>query len=199
MKELGSGTGFGDVDPQGTWNVDTSIREFSFEDSTGTFVGFRIAEELSNIGATEAVGRIPAVTGQLVVEGAAITAASFEADATTLTTDDGRRDDKARGALGVSENPTLSFVLTSPIELGSEPVVDDTYTATATGDLTINGVTNSVEVAIQAVLDISGVLVVTGTFDVQLPDYDVEAPSATIVLSVSETATVEFQLLLSHA
>ena len=43
----------------GTWTVDTSIGEFSFEDSTGTFVGFRVQEELCGIGSTTAVGRTP--------------------------------------------------------------------------------------------------------------------------------------------
>ena len=41
----------------GLWTVNTSIGEFSYEDSTGTFVGFRVDEELAGIGSTTAVGR----------------------------------------------------------------------------------------------------------------------------------------------
>ena len=37
-----------------SWTVDTSIGTFSFEDSSGTFVGFRVQEELSGIGSTTA-------------------------------------------------------------------------------------------------------------------------------------------------
>lgn len=187
----------GDVDAQGLWVVDTAVREFSFEDSTGTFVGFRIDEELSGVGATEAVGRIPTVTGELVVEGSTITAATFDADATTLTTDDGRRDRRARAAMGAEAHPTISFVLAAPVELGEEPVPGTTYEVTASGALTVNGVSDDVEVPLQAQLDDSGVLVVTGSFEVLLSDHDVTAPSAPIVVSVSDRATVELQLLLT--
>jgi len=46
-----------------TWAVDTTVGEFSYEDSTGTFVGFRVDEELSGLGSTTAVGRTPDVSG----------------------------------------------------------------------------------------------------------------------------------------
>ena len=52
----------------GTWTVDTSVGEFSYEDSTGTFVGFRVDEELAGLGSTTAVGRTPAVSGTVTIE-----------------------------------------------------------------------------------------------------------------------------------
>ena len=42
------------------------------------------------------------------------------------------------------------------------------------------------------------VVVLTGSFDIALSDFDVEAPSAPIVVSVSDTATVELQLFLTR-
>lgn len=42
-------------------------------------------------------------------------------------------------------------------------------------------------------------MVVTGSVDVALSDFDVTAPTAPIVLSVADTATVELQLYLSPA
>ncbi|MEZ5296597.1 MAG: YceI family protein [Ilumatobacteraceae bacterium] len=101
----------------GAWTVDTSIGEFSFEESTGTFVGFRVKEELSGICSTTAVGRTPAVSGSLVIEGSTISEVAIEADMTQLTTNDSRRDDRAQGALNTSTNPTATFVLTEPITL----------------------------------------------------------------------------------
>ena len=80
----------------GTWTVDTSIGTFSFEDSTGTFVGFRVQEELSGIGSTTAVGRTPEVSGTLTIDGTTVTAVSVEANMNAITTNDRRRDDNAR-------------------------------------------------------------------------------------------------------
>lgn len=122
---------------QGTWTVTTDAQPYSLEDSTGTFVGFRIAEELSRVGAATAVGRTPEVT------------------------------------------------------------VGEVVGATAVGDLTVNGVTQPVEVPLEAGVADNGLLVVTGTIDVLLSDYGVTAPSAPIVVSVSDEETVEIQLYLT--
>ncbi|MDE0237453.1 MAG: hypothetical protein OXN95_09545, partial [bacterium] len=43
----------------GQWIVDMSIAEFNYDESAGTFVGFRVEEELASIGSTTAVGRTP--------------------------------------------------------------------------------------------------------------------------------------------
>ena len=71
-------------------------REFSFEDSTGTFVGFRVQEELTGIGSTTAVGRTPEVSGTMTIDGTTVTAVSVEANMDAITTNDSRRDDNAR-------------------------------------------------------------------------------------------------------
>lgn len=189
------GTG-GSVGVAGQWTVDTGAIDFSREDGTGTFVGFRIEEELSTIGSTEAVGRSPAVAGSLTIEDATVSSASFAGDMAELTTDDPRRDDRARGALG---DGTVAFELTEPIDLGEVPDVDETVEVEATGELTINDVTDEVTVPLTASLSESGLLVVTSSFEVALSDHDVEAPSAPIVLSVADVATVEVQLFLSRS
>ena len=41
-----------DGDVSGTWSVDTDTGDFDYESATGTFAGFRIAEELAGIGST---------------------------------------------------------------------------------------------------------------------------------------------------
>jgi hypothetical protein len=52
-----------------------------------------------------------------------------------------------------------------------------------------------VDVVLQAAVIETGLLI-TGSTDVMLSDYGVEVPSAPIVLSVSDVATVEWQLFL---
>jgi hypothetical protein len=56
----------------GTWKVDTSIG--SFADSTSSFVGYRVQEQLAGIGPNTAVGRTPNVSGTLTLSGTTVTA-----------------------------------------------------------------------------------------------------------------------------
>jgi polyisoprenoid-binding protein YceI len=96
---------------EGSWVVDTATGEFDFESATGTFAGFRIEEELASIGSTTAVGRTGDVTGSITIEGTTLTAASFEVDMTTITTNESGRDDRVQEALETADNPTGSFTL----------------------------------------------------------------------------------------
>ncbi|MEM9747299.1 MAG: YceI family protein [Actinomycetota bacterium] len=188
-------SGAGSLD--GVWNVDTSIGEFSYEDSTGTFVGFRIAEELRGIGSTDAVGRTPAVTGSLVVDGTTITDVSIEADMTAITTDDSRRDDAVRDALDTDTIPTATFVLTEPIELDDSALDGAPIVADAVGDLTVHGVTASVTIPLDAQL-VDDTIVVVGSLEIVFADYGVELPSAPIVLSVDDRGPIELQLFFTR-
>ena len=184
-------------DVNGDWTVDTSIGEFSFEDSTGTFVGFRIGEELTSVGETEAVGRTPNVTGTVTIDGQTVTATSIEADMTAITTDIGQRDGAARRALDTTNFPTATFELTEPIDLGADPASGEPISATAVGDMTIHGVTNPVEVAIDAQL-VGDTIAIVGSTDVVFADYDVSAPSAPVVVRLDDFGIIEFQLFLTR-
>ena len=188
------GTGAG-VD--GTWTVDTSIGEFSFEDASSSFVGFRVAEELASIGATEAVGRTPEVAGSIEIEGTALVDATIEADFTAIVSNDDRRDNKIQGALETSQFPTATFVLTEPADFGTIPGEGESVSVTAKGDLTVHGITNSIEMPLEARL-VDGVIVVIGSTEIVFADYDVEAPSAVIVLSVEDRGQIELQLFFTR-
>lgn len=179
----------------GTWKVDTTSGDFDFESATGTFAGFRIEEELSGVGSTEAVGRTGDVSGSFTIEGTTVTAASFEVDLTTITTDEPMRDRRVQDALETSTHPTATFVLSQPIQLGDDAADGSTVEVDADGELTIHGVTQSVTVPLQARL-VDGTVVVVGSVDISFADYDVEVPSSMRVLSVDDHGTVEFQLLL---
>jgi polyisoprenoid-binding protein YceI len=182
----------------GTWSVDTSVGEFSYEDSTGTFVGFRVDEELSGIGSTTAVGRTPDVTGTLALEGTTITAVTIEADMTAITTNESRRDDKVQSALATDEFPTATFVLTEPIALGAAATNGEPISVTATGDLTIHGGTTQVTIPLEAQL-VDENIVVVGSLDIVFADYGVSVPSAPIVVSAEDHGVVELQLFFAKA
>lgn len=182
---------------EGTWKVDTTSGEFDFESATGTFVGFRIKENLASIGSTTAVGRTGAVSGSMTITGTEVTAASFEVDLTTITTNESLRDRRVQEALETSRFPTATFTLTSPIELGADAASGGKISVTAKGDLTIHGVTKAVEFPLEAQL-VEGTAVVVGSIQVTFSDFGVEVPSAPIVLSVDDFGTLELQLLLTR-
>lgn len=181
----------------GTWTVDTSIGEFSYEDATGSFVGFRIAEELSGIGDTEAVGRTPDVTGTITIDGASISAVTIEAEMTTITTNESRRDDNVQSSLDTDEFPTATFVLTEPIELPAAAESGEQIAVDAIGELTIHGVTQSVTFPLEAQL-VDDTIVVVGSLDITFADYDVDLPSAPVVISVDDHGPIELQLFFTR-
>ncbi len=181
----------------GAWQVDTSIGSFTFEDATATFVGFRIKEVLGTIGETEAVGRTPEVSGTMEIAGSTITAVDVEANMDALVTNDSRRDSRARGALDTSQFPTATFTLTAPIDLGQVPADGEPITTTASGELTISGVTNPAEFEIEAQRE-GDLIIVVGSTTVTFSDYGVEVPSAPIVLEVEDSGIIELQLWFSQ-
>lgn len=181
----------------GAWTVDTSIGEFSFEEATSSFVGFRIDEVLGSIGATQAVGRTPAIAGGLIVEGSVIDDVVIEADLTQIVTNNSRRDNAVQGALNTTEFPTATFELTDPIDLGSVPQDGESFATTGTGALTINGITQPIEIPLEG--QVSGDLViVVGSVNITFADWDVNVPSSPAVVSVEDNGPLELQLIFTR-
>jgi polyisoprenoid-binding protein YceI len=195
-----AGVPAGDDTLPADWRIVTDAVAYDLDAGTGTFVGFRIAEELTTVGDTEAIGRTPAVEGSVSLEGTTLVAASIIADLTALTTDIRQRDGATQRALNTTTNPTTTFTLTEPVDLGTDPVVGEPISVEATGELTLNGVTQPVTATLDAVLlDGAAGLLVAGSFPLTLADHDLVAPSAPVVVSVADTATVELQLYLDPA
>ena len=163
-------------------------------DPASSFAGYRIGEELASIGTTTAVGRTDEVEAALTFEGSSVTALEVTVDMTTLQSDRSRRD-QALGSRGLETDqfPTASFVLSEPVDLGGAPVEGEAIAATAEGDLTLHGVTNSITMALEGEL-VAGTMVVVGSTDVVLTDYAIEAPTGFSVLSINEVGTIEVQL-----
>jgi len=180
----------------GSWAVDTSLG--SFADFSDSWVGYRVDETLAGNRANTAVGRTADVSGTLAMSGTQITAVEIAADLTTLKSDDNRRDGQLqRQALETARFPQATFKLTSPIELGATPVEGKTITATATGELTLHGVTKTVQVPIEARLS-GDVVTVVGSLEIQFADYSVDQPTSFAVLSIEDHGTMEFQLHFRH-
>ena len=149
-------------------------------------MGYRVEEELANIGAATAVGRTPGVTGSLTFDGTTVAAAEFSADLSTLQSDRAQRDGQLhRQALETDTYPTATFTLTQPIDLGAVPADGQVVEATATGELTIHGTTKSVQIPLEARLS-GNVVTVTGSIDIVFADYGISRPSSFMVLSIAD-------------
>jgi polyisoprenoid-binding protein YceI len=123
-----------------------------------------------------------------------ISAVDVTVDMTTLQSDDDRRDGQLRRqSIETDRFPTSTFRLTSPIELGAVPADGSSISATATGELTLHGVTKAVEVPIQATLA-GDVVTVTGQIEILFADYDIDRPTSFLVLSIEDHGIMEFQL-----
>lgn len=163
-------------------------------DQADSFAGYRIGEELASIGTATAVGRSSDIEASLTFAGSAVTEFTVTVDMTTLQSDRSRRDGAlASRGLETAQFPTASFVLTEPIDLGAAPADGDTVAATAVGDLTLHGVTNSISMALEGSL-VGGIMVVVGSTEVALTDYAIEAPTGFSVLTIEEVGTIEVQL-----
>lgn len=183
---------------EGTWTVDTSIGEFSFAEASASFAGFRINEELAGIGEAEAVGRTPDVAGTMVFEGTTLAATTIEADLTGIVTNESRRDNRVQSALDTGDFPIATFELSEPIDLGAVPAEGEPVLVTAVGEMTIHGITNPIQMPLEAQL-VGDLIVVVGSTEIVFADYDVTVPSAPVVLSVEDRGTLEIQLLMARA
>jgi polyisoprenoid-binding protein YceI len=180
----------------GTWSVDISIGSFS--DFSDSWVGYRVDETLAGNKANTAVGRTPDVTGTLTLDGTKITSVDITADLTTLESDDRRRDGQLRQqGIQTAQFPQATFKLTKPTDLGSAPVDGATINATATGELTLHGVTKTVQLPIRARLS-GDVVTVVGSLEIQFADYSIDRPTSFAVLSVEDHGTIELQLHFRH-
>jgi polyisoprenoid-binding protein YceI len=193
------GTGDGSSDEvagvDGTWTVDQSVG--SFADFSGTWAGYRFDEELVGIGGNTAVGRTPDVTGTMTVADGAVTAVDVDVDLRTLDSDSDRRDGALRTrGLESDRFPTATFTLTEPVTLPAGLTDGERATVTATGELTIHGVTNEAAVELQAELR-GDAGVVVGNAPIALADYGIDPPTGLSVLSISDDGTFEFQLFFA--
>lgn len=183
----------------GVWTVDTSIGTADYPFDDRSYVGYRVTEELASIGANTVVGRTPGVSGRLEIAGAQILAVDILADFTRLESDSNGRDSTLRTqSLETATFPEATFELTEPVDLGTVPISGETISVDAVGELTLRGVTNTITVPLEATL-VGDTIVVVGRATVVFADFDIDTPTAALVVSVDDVGELEFQLFFTRS
>ena len=187
----GSATPSSSLGP-GTWSV-----------TAGSQAGYRVREQLASLPApSDAVGRTSAVTGTLTLaqtaNGYSVTAASVAVDVSKLTSDRPMRDQRIHSQ-GLQSNryPTATFQLATPIALPADAAGGQTVHVSATGALTMHGVTKTVTIPIDARLDGSKIELV-GSITFPFSEFAMTPPSIGGFVTVQDNATMEFQVVFAQ-
>jgi polyisoprenoid-binding protein YceI len=158
--------------------------------ASGSQAGYRVKEVLFGQ-STEAVGRTSNVDGALTISGTTVESAAISIDLASVASDESRRDGQFRGRImNVSQYPTATFTLKSPIDLGTLPADGATVTVPATGELTLHGTKKTVTVDVTAKRS-GGTISVNGTIPVVFADYGIPNPSFGPA-SVEDHGEIEF-------
>lgn len=162
-----------------------------------TFVGYRVQEELAQIGAVTAVGRTSDVRGTVTIRDSTVQpGSSFTANLQTLRSDRSQRDNALRRqALETDLFPNATFTLKEAVRLPAGFANGEAFSTTLKGALELHGVTRDVEIPAQAKVE-NGLIVVVGSIEIRFADYNIAQPRAAIVLSVEDKGVMEFQLFL---
>jgi len=178
----------------GTWNV-----------AADSVAGYRVREQLASLPAeSDAVGRTSAVSGSITLETSGstttLTAGQITVDTTSIASDKSQRDGRLRTeGLQTDTYPTATFKLTKAVVVPAGALAGTASDITLTGDLTLHGVTKSVDIPAKAQL-VNGTIQVAGSISFPLSDYSIVAPNlGGIIVSIADNGTLEFLVDFSKA
>lgn len=167
----------------GTWTV-----------SAGSTAGFRVQQTMLGR-KSDVVGRTSAVTGTVAVGPDRIDAATFRVDLTTIKVQ-GEVQAQFVKSMDTAQFPTATLRLTQPIRLGSGLDTGATVRATATGELTLHGVTRAVSFPFSGRRNGSELQAV-GSIPIIFTDWDIKPPTNYGSLgSLADHGVAEFFLVL---
>ena len=160
----------------------------------GSVAGYRVEEILFGQSHT-AVGRTDQVTGEILISGTQVTGGDFTVNMTSITSDQRSRDVQFHGyIMETYRYKYATFRLSEPIEFGALPAAGQTVSASATGDLTLRGVTRTVSFEVTAER-VSGGIDVSARIPVTFSRWHIPNPSF-VVAKVGSGGTVEVLLHL---
>ena len=164
-----------------------------------SFVQYRVKEQFAGaVIQTDATGTTNDVTATMTIHGDTVSGVTVTANLVALKSDKDRRDRAIRdNGLQSNQFPTATFVLSQPITLAQAPQKGEKITTTATGTLTLHGITRTVSLPLQGRWDGTSVQVV-GTMPIRFVDYGITPPNIGGFVSVGGTGKIELQLFFAH-
>jgi polyisoprenoid-binding protein YceI len=198
----GSASGDPSLAPASGAAIDAASLPGTWSIATGSEVGYRVRERLASLSAdSDAVGRTSGITGTATVTASgstlSVTAAAFTVDMTSLASDKQMRDNRLRrDGIETDSFPTSTFTLTQAVALPAEATTGAQVSVTLHGDLTLHGVTETVDIPAQARLN-GSVIQVAGSLAFPFSDYGINAPNIGGFVSVEDHGTLEFLINLA--
>jgi polyisoprenoid-binding protein YceI len=169
----------------------------TYDATQGSQAGYRATEVLFGQRA-DAAGRTTDVTGTVVIAGETVDSAEFTVQMANVKSDEERRDNQYRTRImDVQTFPTSTFQLTSPIELPTTPPAGQEITVSATGNLTVRGVTKPVTFDLHAKQTGPDTLAVQGSIPITWSDWSIPEPSFGPA-QVDDSGEIEFLLALQR-
>lgn len=172
-------------DPDGEWVVDPG---------GSSFAGYRAREILAFAwirSPNDAVGRTPAVSGELLIEDGQLTRAEIAANILEMRSDTEQRDGHLVEYLGLRTKPDAMFSLAKPIDV-SKAQLGEVRHVEAVGTLTIAGVAREVVWPLDVRWSGDGIDVV-GALEISRADFQLDV-SQLLAFRVADTITLELQL-----
>ncbi|MFZ0250535.1 MAG: YceI family protein [Acidimicrobiales bacterium] len=182
----GSGTAATSSSVDGIWNV-----------GTGSQAGYRVQEVLVGQNAT-AVGRTSKIWGSLTISGTTVTKATFTVDLASVVSDQSQRNARFDGPImDVSQYPTATLTLSTPISLGKIPADGVEVHDNAVGALDMHGVTKSVSFPVTAERIGSGIDVLAD-IPITFSEWNIANPSIGGFVTTANSGTLEVLLHLTQ-
>jgi polyisoprenoid-binding protein YceI len=170
----------------GTWNV-----------GSGSVAGYRVQEVLVGQNAT-AVGRTEKIWGSMTIAGSAVTKATFTVDMASVVSDQSERNARFDGTImDVSQYPTASLTLSTPIDLGTFPADGAVEHDNAVGDLDMHGVTKSVTFPVTAER-VGTEIDVLADIPITFTEWNIANPSIGGFVTTANSGTLEVLLHLTQ-
>ena len=122
-----------------------------------------------------------------------IPAFGFSLDAKSLKSEHQTMDERTYKTMKADQYPKVVYKLTSA---AITEVEKGKYTIKTTGRLTIAGVTQTINMAVHAVVNADNTIVCTGSEPLKLTDYKIEPPSFMLgAMKVKNDLTIQFNLV----
>ena len=186
--------------PVGTGGPATAVGTWKVVRGDKVYVGYRMTEVFrGDVIHKTAVGRTPAVSGTLTIAGDKLTVTDVTAEMQKLESDRAARDNYIHGhGIESDKFPRSEFKLTKPITLPSPLRKGTLEKLTATGSLTLHGVTRTIQVPLEARWNGPTIQVDAADIPIVLADYQITPPD-TGVVRVDDHGSLELSLEFAPA